>query len=152
VVIHSAYVVPPNVRYHFFPLIYSKGLEIRTDQSELSADFFRRGEMAAHEALLERYRQRNPEADRPASPYLRFQPQLPIDVDPRSLPAVITVKFAVTEAGEVDSIEIAQVLAEPVDREIRRAVNGWLFLPRLKKGYPVRSFIEVPLSFEHAAR
>jgi hypothetical protein len=151
VAISCGYVPPPGVRAAYVPLIFSKGLEIRTNQSEIAAGYFRRGEMAVHGAMLAHYRQQNPASDRPASPYLRFKPELPPGIDPRSLPARVTAKFAVTETGEVDSLEIDQVLDVKVDREIRRALNGWLFLPRLKKGYPVRSMIEVPLSFGQAS-
>lgn len=152
VAIHSAYYGSPGTRYFYFPLIYSKGVEIRSDQSDVSARYFRRGEMATHVAMLARYREQNPDADLPARPYIRFQPQLPPGVDPRSLPSVIMVKFSVMETGEVDSIEIEPTLNAPVDHEIRRAIGGWLFLPRLKKGHPVRASIALPLSFEHAAK
>jgi hypothetical protein len=145
--INASYFAPPGVKAAYFPMVFSKGLEIRTDQSEVAAAYFRRGEMAVHGALLAHYRQQNPTSDKPASPYLRFRPELPPGVDPRSLPATITAKFAVTESGEVDDVEIDQVLDAKVDQELRRALSGWLFMPRLKKGIPVRTMIAVPLSF-----
>jgi hypothetical protein len=151
VTVNSGYIVAPDVHFYYFPLVYSKGLEIRSDLSEVAAGYFRRGEMTAHEAMLAKYRQQNPTADRPAIPYLKFQPELPVDVAPNSLPPTVNAKFAVTETGEVDSIELDQVLDIKADREVRRALNGWLFLPRLKKGYPVRSMAQVPLSFRPAS-
>ena len=147
VAINGSYFAPPGVLATYFPLVFSKGLEIRTDQCENAARYFRRGEMDTHSALLAHYRQQNPGADKPASAYLRFRPELPPGVDPRSLPPTITARFAVTETGEVDGVELDHVLDVKVDREIRRALGGWLFMPRLKKGYPVRSMITVPLSF-----
>ncbi len=151
VTINSGYAAPPDAHFYFFPLIYSRGLEIRTNMSEAAAHYFRPEEMAAHRTLLAGYRQQYPAADRAAFPYLHFQPELPMGVDPRSLPATVIVNFAVTETGEVDSVVIDQILDVQVDREIRRAINGWLFLPRLKKGYPVRSMVQVPLSFRPAS-
>jgi hypothetical protein len=145
--INCSYVAPKGYLFYYFPLIFSKGLEIRTDQSEIAARFFRISEMASHEALLAQYRKENATADRPAVAYLRFQPELPPDVDPRSLPPMVNARFAVTESGEVDAVTLDQVLDARVDREIRRALDGWLFLPRLRKGYPVRTQIVVPLSF-----
>jgi hypothetical protein len=145
--INCSYVAPKGNLFYYFPLIFSKGLEIRTDQCEVAAHFFRISEMAAHEAMLARYRQENATSDRPAIAYLRFQPELPADVDPRVLPPTVNARFAVTESGEVDSVVLDQVLDVRVDHEIRRALNGWLFLPRLRKGYPVRTQIVVPLSF-----
>jgi hypothetical protein len=147
VAINSSYVVPPGVWANYFSMVFTKGMEIRSDQSELSAKFFRPTEMAVHGAMLARYREQNPGADRPASAYLRFNPELPPGVDPRSLPPTITAKFSVTETGEIDDLEIDQVLDVKVDHEIRRALDGWLFMPRLKNGYPVRARITVPLSF-----
>jgi hypothetical protein len=147
VTIHDSYKGSEGQTAYFFPLVYSKGLEIRTDYCEDSARFFRRSEMAAHEAILAQYRQQNPSSDRPASVYLRFQPEFPNGFNVRTLPSVITAKFAVTETGEVDSLELDQVLDVEADHAIRRAINGWLFLPRLKNGYPVRALIQIPLSF-----
>ena len=71
-----------------------------------------------------------------------------MDVDRHNVPTSVNAKFAVTETGEVDSLELDQVLDVQVDRAIRRALDGWLFMPRLRKGYPVRTMISVPLSFE----
>jgi len=53
----------------------------------------------------------------------------------------------VAETGEVDSLEIDQALDPQVAQAIRRALNGWLFLPRLKNGSPEQSVMELPLSF-----
>ena len=148
VTINSSFIPPTDGHYAFFSMVFSKGLEIRTDQSDWAAAYFRRNEMAAHEALLARYRQENPTADKPAAAYLRFRPELPVDVDRHNVPTSVNAKFAVTETGEVDSLELDQVLDVQVDRAIRRALDGWLFMPRLRKGYPVRTMISVPLSFE----
>jgi hypothetical protein len=145
--IDCAYAAPGGGQYYTFPLVFSKGVEIRTDQSELVAQFFHQQDMAAHAELLARYRREFPTADRPAVAYLRFPPLLPDGVDPGSLPATIDAKFSVVESGEVDSLEINQVLDPRVEQAIRRAINGWLFLPRLKKGVPVRTMIDMPLSF-----
>jgi hypothetical protein len=147
VTINESYKDTLGKKFYFFPLVYSKGLEIRSDYCETSARFFRRSEMAAHEAILAQYRQKYPSSDRPASAYLRFQPEFPEGLDMHTLPAVVNATFAVTETGEVDSVEFDQVLGNEADHAIRRALEGWLFLPRLKEGYPVRTRIEVPLSF-----
>ncbi len=147
VTITKSYIVAPGEKAFFFPLVYSKGLEIRTDYCEASARFFRRSEMIAHGLILARYREQYPSSDRPASAYLRFQPEFPAGFNMRTLPAVVTAKFAVTETGEVDSLELNQVLDSEANHDIRRAIEGWLFLPRLKNGYPVRTMIQVPLSF-----
>jgi hypothetical protein len=147
VTINEGYKGTLGRKFYYFPLVYSKGLEIRSDCSEVSARFFRRSEMIAHEAILDQYRQQYPSTDRPASAYLRFQPEFPDSFDMHALPGVVVAKFAVTETGEVDSVEFDVKLDKEADHAIRRALEGWLFLPRLKNGYPVRTMIQVPLSF-----
>jgi hypothetical protein len=147
VTINESYKAAAGKKFFFFPLVYSLGREIRSDYCETSARFFRLSEMASHQAILAQYRQQNPSADKPASAYLRFQPEFPDGFDMHVLPAVVTAKFAVTETGEVDSVELDQVLGDEAGHAIRRALEGWLFLPRLKGGYPVRTMITVPLSF-----
>lgn len=145
--IDCAYAVPGGGQYYCLPLIFSKGIEIRSDQSEIEAQFFHQQDMVTHAELLAQYRLKYPNADRPAAAYLRFPPLLPEGIDPHSLPATIDAKFSVVETGEVDSLEITPTLDPRVDQAIRRAINGWLFLPRLKKGIPMRTLIDVPLSF-----
>jgi hypothetical protein len=145
--VNCAYVVPQGANFFCFPMVFSKGVEIRSDQSENAALFFHQQEKAAQAELLALYRKKFPTADRPVMAYLRYPPQLPDGVDPRSLPPKIDAKFAVVESGEVDSLEINQPLDPKVDQAIRRALGGWLFLPRLKNGVPVRTLIDVPLTF-----
>jgi len=145
--VDCAYVMPGGGKYYFFPMAFSKGVEIRSDQSEIEAQFFHHQETAAHAVLLAHYRQKFQNADHKVVAYLRFPPLLPEDVDPHTLPPVIEATFAVVETGEVDSLEIKQTLDPRVENAIRRALNGWLFLPQLRKGIPVRTMIDLPLSF-----
>jgi hypothetical protein len=145
--IASAYVNTGRPNFFIYSLIFTKGLEIRSDQSEEIARFFRRQDMIEHSEVLDHYRAAYPAADHPAVAYLRFPPLLPQDVDPKQLPPGIVAKLSVMETGEVDSLELSPVLEPNVDHAIHRALEGWLFLPRLKKGLPVRTQIEVPLGF-----
>jgi hypothetical protein len=146
--IDCGYVVPPGgTNYHYESLLFSKGAEIQTDHSEASAKFFRHLEMVAHNRMLADYCKQNSGADRPVVPYLRFPPLLPESVDPRNLPSTINLDFVVTESGEVDSMFIAPNLDPLSERAIRRAVGGWLFLPRLKAGQAVPTRIKMPISF-----
>jgi hypothetical protein len=145
--VDCGYVVPGGTHFYFVSLLFSKGLEIQTDRSEASAGFFRYQEMVAHNRLLADYCKKNPGADRPLVPYLRFPPLLPEGLDPRTLPPMIQVQFVVTERGEVESMVLTPHLDPLADHAIRRAVGGWLFLPRLKAGRAVRTKIQLPLSF-----
>jgi hypothetical protein len=136
VTINCSYVAPPGQHYYFFTLVFTKGQEIRTDQSEIVASFFRRQEMASHRSVLEKYFLQFGGSNRPAVPYLRVPPQLPSGVNPSTLPSSIKVRFMVTEGGEVDSLSLDPALDPQVSRELSRALDGWLFLPCLKLGYP----------------
>jgi hypothetical protein len=151
VTINCSYVAPPGQHYYFFTLVFAKGQEIRTDQSEFVASFFRRQEMASHRSVLEKYFLQFGGSNRPAVPYLRVPPQLPSGVNPSTLPSSIKVRFMVTEGGEVDSLSLDPALDPQVSRELCRSLDGWLFLPCLKLGYPVRTPVETSLSFSPAS-
>jgi hypothetical protein len=151
VAISCAYVAPPGNRYYLFPLVFTKGREIRTDQSERVAAFFRSQEMETHRSIVDKYEQQFVTADKPPVPYLRVPPVLPNGVKANAIPGTIKASFTVTEDGEVDGITLDQALDPQVSHEVRRALNGWLFLPCLKKGYPVRVPVETSLSFEPAS-
>jgi hypothetical protein len=142
-----AYVMGGVGRYYVLPILFSRGIEIRSNESENLAAFFRVQDTEAHRLIIAAYRQKYPHADHVAVPYLRFPPVLPDGVDARSLPANIDAKFAVVETGEVDSLEITPAIDPRVDAAIRRAICGWLFLPRLKQGIPERTQVNVPMSF-----
>jgi len=143
----EAYIPGTGVKYYCFPLLFSKGLEIRTDQSEVAARFFRWQEMNVHRKMLAAYLQQNPGANRPAQAYLRIPPVLPDGVDVKTLPAVIHTTFMVRESGEVESLQIEDPVDPPVFEAIQRAINGWLFMPKLENGRPARIMIKLPLSF-----
>jgi hypothetical protein len=145
--IDCGYVVPPGVKFYYLSLLFSKGLEIRSNRSEFTARFFRYQELVTHDLLVAQYRKQYPAADRPLMPYLSFPPLLPDAVDPKSLPSTIDVRFMVTERGEVDSLVVDQPLDPLAEHAIQRALDGWLFMPRLKAGQPVRTLVKLPLSF-----
>jgi hypothetical protein len=56
----------------------------------------------------------------------------------------------VSETGEVESLQIEDQVDPPVFEAIQRAINGWLFTPRLENGRPARTMIKLPLSFDPA--
>jgi len=146
--IDTSYLVKPGVTFYSIPLIFAKGVEVRSSQSEVASRFFRSEEMTAHAEVLSNYKKQYATENRPASPYLRFPPQLPSNVDPTSLPPVVKTTFAVTEEGEVDDLEIDPALLDPAVRhDIRNSISGWLFLPCLKQGVPTRITMSLPLAF-----
>jgi len=148
--IDEAYVPDVGVFYHYFPQVFSKGAEIRSDQSELAARFFRSLEKGTHQKILASYLKKNPTANLRAQAYLRIPPMLPDEIDVKALPAVIHTTFMVSESGEVESLQIEDPVDLPVSDAIQRAVSGWLFTPKLENGRPTRIMIRLPLSFDPA--
>jgi hypothetical protein len=146
--IDCAAILPKGeARHHYFTLVFSEGREIGSEQSRIAAPYFRYFEMKAHAQVLAPYRQQFATASRPAVAYLRISPELPDGTDVKQLPKDIHLKFSVVETGEVDAVEYAEPLPAAVQESLRTAVTGWLFLPRLRDGIPVRSQITLPLSF-----
>jgi len=150
--IDCSYIAPSGTRYYLFPLVFSEGIEVRTNMVEHAARYFRLSEMLAHGEILSRYRKQHPDSDHPAALYLRIPPLLPDGVDPMALPSTINASFLVTGTGEVDSLRIDATLAPSVEASIRRAINGWLFLPRLRQGEPLPTMMRLPLSFAQDSR
>ena len=145
--ISRGYIPVSGGNYYCLPFIFTKGKEIRSDQCEFVARFFRAQEVASHSRILQRYQEQHPSADRQAVAYLRYPPVLPDGIDLRTLPPTINATFVVMETGEVNSLALDYGLDPLASQAIRRALNGWLFLPRLKAGVPSESLIRLPLSF-----
>lgn len=59
----------------------------------------------------------------------------------------ITVQLSVGEDGTVLSVDAGMIADDRVRASITDALSGWLFLPKLKAGQPVPTFINVPLQF-----
>jgi outer membrane biosynthesis protein TonB len=59
----------------------------------------------------------------------------------------VTVQLAITPEGLVDDVSLSEPYAPAVAKALQEALGGWLFLPRLKAGEPVRSTVRMPLKF-----
>lgn len=132
-------------RTGFFPLFFTRGLEIRSDQCELVAHFFRHREMTIHEQLVRSYRQKNPDKTVALQPYLQIPPLLPEDIDPATLAKPVETTFMVNEEGIVESLQFESKPPPELAKLLIRTLNGWLFFPRLKEGRPVRTMVRVPI-------
>ncbi len=144
--IRRGYIPVSGGNYYCLPMVFTRGREIRSDQCELIARFFRSQYVASHAKILDRYQKQYPSADKPPVAYLRYPPVLPDGVEARTLPK-INATFRVLETGEIDSLQLDEGLDPRVAQAIRRALNGWLFLPRLKAGVPVETLMRLPLAF-----
>lgn len=131
----------------YLPLIFSHGMEIRTNLADEAARYFRRGELLHHKAMVEKYLANNERVRMPARPYLRFPPVFPPRVDRAAIPARVKVDFMVTSEGTVEDVELPKGLAPDVRIAIARAVGGWLFMPKLADGQPIGIELSMELTF-----
>jgi hypothetical protein len=57
------------------------------------------------------------------------------------------VQLSVSDEGIVTNVDAGMIADDRVRQSVIDALGGWLFLPKLKAGQPVYSYINVPLQF-----
>lgn len=132
-------------RTGFFPLFFTHGIEIKSDQCEMIARFFRRREDSLHRSILQGYLEKHTGESLGLVPYLKIPPLLPEGTDFNALPRSISPSFMVNEEGRVESLQLQRGLPDNVAYELGRTLRGWLFLPRIKDGRPMRTMVTVPM-------
>jgi hypothetical protein len=132
-------------RTGFFPLFFTHGIEIKSDQCEMIARFFRRREDSLHRAILQGYLAKHSGESLGLVPYLKIPPLLPDGTDYGALPRSISPSFMVNEEGRVESLQLQRGLPADVAYELGRTLRGWLFLPRLANGRPARTMVTLPI-------
>jgi len=125
-----------------FVLLFSGGVEIRTNQAEGPASFFRRLELIAHRRILAADRERNARGNRAAQACLAMPPVWPDGTDLTALPPEIHAVLVVGGDGTVRSVDLREALPEPVARVARQTLGAWLFLPALEDGRPAQAKVE----------
>jgi hypothetical protein len=142
------YVDPHRQHMVYLPLYFSHGAEIRTNHADEVAAIFRRIEMIRHRKLVDLYLGRYPQATRAAEPYLRIPPIFPEEVGLAKLPTALKVDFAVISDGTVDGVFLPAGIPPEVALGVRRAMRGWLYLPKLESGRPVDVVNSIELNFQ----
>lgn len=106
--------------------------------------------LEANSLHADRYSEAEPDADESAPaprdpgysdavPVSRREPIYPYEARRTAVEGVVIVRFAVTEAGEVDSIEIlAEAPTGVFGGLVERAVGDWEYTPATQDGVPVR--------------
>ena len=105
-------------------LFFSGGAEIQSSSADVEAAFFRRVDMLQHQKLLNLYLQKNTRSSQAVSPYLRFAPSFPDDVDPAAIPASLKVTSFVSTEGTVLDVWVPPDVSAPVRAGVRRALMG----------------------------
>jgi hypothetical protein len=133
----------------YLPLYFSNGVEILTDQLEGASRLFRCVDMQRHKMVMDAYLQKNPHSTIRALPYLRFPPVFPGGLVPGSIPADLKVDFTVNADGTVDGVQLSKTVRTDVLVGIRRAIQGWLYVPALQAGFPQSSSVSMLLDFKN---
>ena len=87
-----------------------------------------------------------PDAATPPQAVANPQPAYPEDARRQSIEATVTVKFVVTESGEVTAVQI--VRGHPLfDAAVLAAVRTWRYRPAVHEGRPIRVYRVAKIPF-----
>ena len=92
------------------------------------------------------YFSENRTGDAPVQNYFTIPPVLPREILLDTLPAKIEATCTISCSGLVESVDLPRDLPAPAAQEIVRAVSGLLFLPKMEKGLPQATTIQIPIS------
>jgi hypothetical protein len=141
------YIDPQHRTMCYLPLYFSRGAEIRTNLADDAARLFRRVEMLRHKRVLEAYLTKNPRGTLPAVPYLRFPPVFPPGIDRAGIPKKLRLDYTVATDGTVEDVLLSETVPTDVLVGVQRALQGWLYFPKLQNGQPVSSAVSIELDF-----
>ena len=125
------------------PIFFDAGREVHSNFSDLLGTYERRRDLAKHRNVLANYTRMNPAGNRESEPYVLCEPARPGNAPFKASRVDVTM--------QVDADGIVRATAVPAETdpqealEIRRALQGWLFLPRLEDGKCVPSMCQAVL-------
>jgi len=142
----SARVLPRTAEPKFFVQIYdSFGQEVLTNDVQHAWKFYGLRDRARFDRGLEKYLAKFKAADHDAIPAITPKPLFkPGAVLPKG---EFTVTLTVEADGTVSAVDAGSVADNGVRDSLTDAISGWLFLPKLKAGQPVSTYVQVPLQF-----
>ncbi len=89
------------------------------------------------------------EVDQPPRIVRKVEPDYPYRARRRSVHGEVTVKFLVTEKGDVDRLSVVKARPEGVfEKSVVRAVQRWRFSPGVHRGRPVATWVVLPIQFK----
>ncbi|HVU16259.1 MAG TPA: hypothetical protein VHD32_05020 [Candidatus Didemnitutus sp.] len=128
-----------------YMLVFSGGQEIESSQSPDIARQVRNHAFLAHIRHLNAYEQANGNGSSAAQVDFQLLPYFGEGGAPTNLPQSTTAQIRLETDGSVKSVQLPPELSPDVAKHITTAVRGWLFLPELRDGTPVRSTLEVTI-------
>ncbi len=93
-------------------------------------------------------------ADRPLPELIQSPPpEYPQSAIARRWEGTVLLRLGVTAEGHVSRVEVVESSGYDVlDGAAVRAVRAWRFVPALRDGHPVPSFVRLPVRFEYERR
>lgn len=138
--------VNPPKDPHYFVLIFDgTGREVLTSGSKYAWEYFALCDRARLNVAIGKYLERFKGTDHDAVPAIMPKPVFDLDSVPPK--GEVTAILTVTDSGMVSDVEIQGSPDSEVTRNLTAALEGWLFLPKLKAGRPVPVRIALPLKF-----
>jgi TonB family protein len=86
-------------------------------------------------------------AELKVTPILRQEPFFPEEMRESKTSGTVKLRFTVTEEGRVENPEVVESSHEEFEQSALMAIRFWQFLPRIKGGKPIRSQVELPITF-----
>jgi hypothetical protein len=142
----SARVIPRVRQPQFFVQIFdSFGQEVLTNDMQQAWKYYGLRDRDRFDRGLEKYLAKFKGADHDAIPAITPKPLFsPIAVLPKG---EINVMLTVEADGTVSAVDAGMIADDSARDSLTQAVSGWLFLPKLKAGQPVSTYVQVPLQF-----
>ena len=130
----------------FFVQVFDEtGREVRSSDIEPAWEYYTLRDRYRLALAVKKYLKKYEGTDHEAVP--AFTPR-PIFKPGAVLPqGEVTVTLSVNDDGSVINVDAGMIADDSARESISEALGGWLFLPKLKAGQPVFTYINVPLQF-----
>lgn len=130
----------------FFAQVFDEtGREVRTSDMGVAWEYYAQRVRDRLAKAVEIYKKKFANADHDAVPALTPSP---IFKPTAELPkGEVIVTLTVEPDGTVSAVDAGNVADDSVRDSLTNALGGWLFLPKLRAGQPVSTYVRVPLQF-----
>lgn len=81
---------------------------------------------------------------------LKQEPVFPEKMKESKASGRVKLRFTVTEEGQVKDPEVVESSHQVFEQSALTAIRFWQFIPRIREGKPVRSQVELPISFDYS--
>jgi hypothetical protein len=142
----SIHAVARELEPKFFIQVFDEGgREVRTNSVEHAWEYYTLRDRYRLAQALQKYLAKYEGADHDAVPI--FTPQ-PIFNSRAMLPhGQVIVTLTIEPEGTISAVDAGMIEDDTARDNLIEAMNGWLFLPKLKAGQPVSTYMKVPLNF-----